>query len=209
MHLRDTRPFLIPLGVCSIILLVGFIGIAQSQQGASSGPGPDLLPPAFQHAVGDPVAGQNVFRYETFGNQGFWTDAMQLPQGIAAAKLTPLQALQVGLNVNVSALNAPAVAALGMALQQVQGGMDPNKTAFGDPNVTLSLINQQAVMGVVVFDSTGTMKPIGNTGTLNLAAGDKVGLTCAVCHGITDNSVLAPNAALKTTGSVGKEIDGP
>lgn len=185
------------------------IQIGHSQQGLNTGPGPDLLPPAFQHAIGDPVAGQAVFRYETFGNQGFWTDAMQLPQGIAAAKLTPIQALQVGLNVNVSALNSATVQALGTALQQVQSGTDPNKTAFGDPNVTLSLINQQAVMGVVVFDSTGAMKAPGNTGTLNIAGGDKVGLTCALCHGITDNSVLAPNAALKITGSVGKEIDGP
>jgi hypothetical protein len=208
MSLRRGRHLTVTAG-CLAALLFVFIGIAVSQQGLNTGPGPDLLPPAFQHAVGDPVAGQNVFRYETFGNQGFSTDAMQLPQGIAAAKLTPLHALQVGLNVNVSALNAATVQALGAALQQVQGGMDPNKTAFGDPNVTLSLINQQTVMGVVVFDSSGTMKPIGNTGTLNLAAGDKVGLTCAVCHGITDNSVLGPNATLKTTGSVGKEIDGP
>lgn len=123
------------------IMCFGLMSIARSQQ---TGPGPDLLPPAFQHPVGDPVEGQNVFRYETFGNQGFWTDAMQLPQGIAAAKLTPLQALQIGLNVNVSALNAPTVAALSTALQQVQSGMAPANTAFGDPNVTLSLIEQQA-----------------------------------------------------------------
>jgi uncharacterized protein (TIGR03437 family) len=189
-----------------VIMCFGVMSIARSQQ---TGPGPDLLPPAFQHQVGDPVAGQNVFRYETFGNQGFWTDAMQLPQGIAAAKLTPLQALQIGLNVNVAALNAPTVAALSTALQQVQSGMDPAKTAFGDPNVTLLLIEQQAIMGVVVYDPTGAVKAPANTGTLNLAGGDKVGLTCAVCHAVTDGSVLAPNAALKTTGSVGKEIDGP
>lgn len=64
-------------------------------------------------------------------------------------------------------------------------------------------------MGIVVFDPTGVAKTPGNTGTLNLAGGDKVGLTCAVCHAITDNSVLGPNAALKTTGSVGNEVDGP
>jgi uncharacterized protein (TIGR03437 family) len=210
MIISKARRNLFAVGFGLAVLTLGLAGIAKSQQaGTNSGPGPDLLPPAFQHAVGDPVAGQAIFRYETFGNQGFWTDAMQLPQGIAAAQLTPLQALQVGLNVNVAALNAPTVAALSAALQQVQSGMDPTKTAFGDPSVTLSLIEQQAVMGVVVFDPTGAVKSPGNTGTLNLAAGDKVGLTCPVCHGITDNSVLAPNAALKTKGSVGKEIDGP
>jgi uncharacterized protein (TIGR03437 family) len=192
----------------TVVLLFGLFGIAKSQQGLNAGPGPDLLPPAFQHQVGDPVAGKTVFRYETFGNQGFWTDAMQLPQGIAAAGLTPLQALQVGLNVNVDALNSATVSALSAALQQVQSGTDPSKTAFGDPNVTLSLIEQQAVIGVVAFDSTGKMKAPGNTGTLNIAGGDKVGLTCAVCHAVTDNAVLAPNASLKTRGSVGHEVDG-
>ena len=195
---------LLAAGVC-------LIGIAKSQQGTTSnGPGPDLLPPAFQHVVGgDVAAGQNVFRYETFGNQGFWTDAMQLPQGIVAAKVTPLQALQLGLNVNAGALNSATVAAFSAALQQVQSGVDPNATALGDPAVTLSLIEQQAVMGVVVFDAAGKMKPPGNSGVLNLAAGDKVGLTCPVCHSITDNSVLPPNAALGTRGSVGREVDGP
>jgi len=192
------------------ILAIGIIGIARSDQPATSdGPPPDLLPPQFQHALGDPASGKNVFRFETFGNQGFWTDAMQLPQGIAAAKVTPLQALQLGLSVNVDALNDATKQALATALQQVQAGTDPSKTAIGDPNVTLSLINQNAVIGVVVFDPQGNLKPAGNTGSLNLAAGDKVGLTCAVCHSITDNSVLAPTAAFKTTGSVGKEVDGP
>jgi hypothetical protein len=93
----------------AVVLLFGLFGVARSQQSIEAGPGPDLLPPAFQHQVGDPVAGQTVFRYETFGNQGFWTDAMQLPQGLAAAGLTPLQALQVGLNVNVDALNSATV----------------------------------------------------------------------------------------------------
>jgi len=104
---------------------VGLNKLLLSQQSGNSGPGPNILPPAFQHAVGDPVAGKNVFRYETFGNQGFWTTAMQLPQGIAAANLTALQALQVGLNVNVDALNSATLSALGTALQQVQSGMDP------------------------------------------------------------------------------------
>lgn len=198
-------------GAASVALMtIGLIGIAKSQQtGKSDGPPPDLLPSIFQHAVGDRVAGQETFRFETFGNQGFWTDAMQLPQGIAAAKVTPLQALQLGLNVNVEALNPATVQALSTALQQVQAGMDPSRTAIGDPNVTLSLINQNAVIGVVAFDPQGNRKPTGNTGTLNLAVGDKVGVTCALCHAITDNSVLAPTAAFKTTGSVGKEVDGP
>jgi len=194
----------------AVTLSLGLVGIARSDDpGTSSGPGPDLLPPQFQHALGDPVAGQTTFRYETFGNQGFWTDAMQLPQGIASAKVTPLQALQLGLSVNIDAVNDATKTSLGAALLQVAGGADPSTTALGDPNVTLSLINQNAVLGVVVFDPQGNRKPLGNNGTLNLAAGDRVGLTCAVCHSITDSSIVPANPKLKTTGTVGKELDGP
>lgn len=176
---------------------------------SSEGPGPAALPAQFVHPVGNAQAGQEVFRYETFGNQKFWTDAAQLPQGIAASGITPLQALQVGLSVNVEAVNDATKQAVVNAIQAITGGADPNTTAFGDPKVTLSLINQNAVIGVVVFGPDGKRKALGNTGTLNLGAGDKVGLTCAACHAVTDKSVLPPMAALNTTGSIGKEIDGP
>ena len=79
--------------------------------------------------------------------------------------------------------------------------MDPSQTAFGDPGVTVSLMEQQAVIGVVAFESTGATKAPGNTGTLNIAGGNSVGRTCAVCHSITDNAVLAitDNAVLAVT----------
>lgn len=181
-----------------------------SSSGAvSDGPGPATLQAMFTHPVGNAQSGQEVFRFETFGNQKFWTDAAKLPQGIAAARITPLQALQVGLSVNVEALNDSTKQAVVAAIQQVQGGADPKTTAFGDPAVTLSLINQNAVIGVVAFGPNGQRKPLGGSDTLNLAAGDKVGLTCAACHAVTDQSILPPLKALNTTGSIGKEIDGP
>lgn len=133
---------------------------------------------------------------------------MKLPQGIAAANLTPLQALQIGLSVNIDAVNAPTRAAIANAIAQIGAGTPANSTVFGDPAVTLSLINQNAVIGVVAFNPDGTRKALGNTGTLNLAAGDKVGVSCASCHAITNGSVLPANPALGTTGTIGVEIDG-
>lgn len=174
----------------------------------SDGPGPASLNSVFVHATGNGSAGQTVFRYETFGNQGFWTNAMKLPQGVAAANLTPLQALQIGLSVNVDAVNAPTKTAIMNAIAQINGGASPASTVFGDPAVTLSLINQNAIIGVVAFNPDGSRKALGNTGTLNLAAGDKIGISCASCHAITDGSVLAANAALGTTGTIGVELDG-
>lgn len=182
---------------------------ARNPRRFSEGPPPDTLPEKFRHPTGDAGPGQEVFRFGTFGNERFWTDAMQLPQGIAEAGVTPLQALQLGLSVNVEALNEPTKQALGAALAQVQSGTPPEQTALGDPAVTLSLINQNAVIGVAVFDPQGVRKPLGNTGTLDLAAGDRVGVTCAACHAITDDSVLPPTPAFGTRGSVGVQVDGP
>lgn len=200
---RNTTKLLI---ICLIVCAATFV--ATGQMNKSDGPPPDTLPAKFVHPVGNATAGQEVFRFETFNNQGFWTDAAQLPQGIAEARVTPIQALQLGLNVNIDAVNEATKQAVAQALMQVQSGTPPAQTALGDPAVTLSLINQNAVIGVVAFNPDGTRKALGNTGTLNIAGGDKVGVSCAVCHAITDNSILPPMPALGIRGSIGREQDG-
>ena len=55
------------------------------------------------------AAGQQVFRFETFGNERFWTDAVRMPQGMAAARFTPLDALKLGLQVDSEAIPPPAL----------------------------------------------------------------------------------------------------
>lgn len=200
---RNTTKLLI---ICLLVSAATFV--ATGQMNKSDGPPPDVLPAKFVHPVGDATAGRDVFRFETFNNQGFWTDAAQLPQGIAEARVTPIQALQMGLNVNIDAVNDATRQAVAQALMQVQSGTPPAQTALGDPAVTLSLINQNAVIGVVAFNPDGSRKALGNTGTLNIAGGDKVGVSCAVCHAITDNSILPPTPALGIRGSIGREQDG-
>jgi hypothetical protein len=72
--------------------------ITKSQSAAvekSDGPGITTNP--FPHEKGNVIAGREVYRFETFGNEGFWTDAMRMPQGILEAKFTPIQALKAGL----------------------------------------------------------------------------------------------------------------
>ena len=64
---------------------------------------------------GDAIAGREVFRSETFRNEGFWTEAVQLPQGIAAAKVTPLQTLDLGLQIDADMVDAATKAQLGAA----------------------------------------------------------------------------------------------
>lgn len=60
------------------------------------------------------------------------------------------------------------------------------------------LLNANAIIGVAAKDSDGN-------GTIDVAGADKIGLTCALCHGITDKSGFD----LPSGGSIGKRIDGP
>ena len=59
-----------------------------------------------QRLTGNAASGRDVYRFETFGNERFWTDAMRLPQGMEAARFTPKQALEAGLQVDVDAVPA-------------------------------------------------------------------------------------------------------
>lgn len=138
--------------------------------------------------------GQRVFRMETFGNEGFWTDAARLPAGIVAAKLTPVQALKTGLSVNVDALDPATQKAVADEIAK-DGTAGP---ILNDFETTVKLLNANAVIGVVVRDSNGD-------GIFDIRKGDKVGVSCAMCHAVTDHSVFDT----KTGGSIGKQVDGP
>jgi len=149
--------------------------------GPGGGPANPGSPPA--HTLGNVENGRTVFRTETFGNERFWTDAIRLPAGVVAAKVTPLQALGLGLHVDVDAVPAATVTLLAAELL-----LDPTgKTSkiLNDPATTVALINANAVIGLPAKDG-------------------KVGASCALCHADTDGSVLnIPNG-----GSIGKRRDG-
>ena len=126
--------------------------------------------------------GRNVFRYDTFGDQGFWSGALGLDKAIEGAKLggvgagvSPKTALALGLKVDSAALPASLVTAL-----------KAGKVDLGSPATTLALLKLNAVVGVKGFFDKG--------GKLTA-----VGLTCAVCHSTVDNS-FAPG--------IGKRLDG-
>jgi mono/diheme cytochrome c family protein len=111
--------------------------------------------------------GQQVFRYETFGDESFWTDVLQMNKVIETA-VDPTTALSVGLKVDASVIPAAVVA-----------GIQDGSISLTDPQTTLALISLNAVVGVKGEVSTGT------DGKLHL---DRVGITCALCHSTVDNS---------------------
>ncbi len=145
--------------------------------------GPETNVKPVPHETGNAAAGRDVFRFETFGNEGFWTDAVRLPKGIKDAKLTPVQALKAGLSVDIDALDPATQKALAAELKT---DLSPkNAPLLNDPKTTLKLIAANAVIGFV-------------------PKGAKVGASCALCHTITDKSVFD----LPDGGSIGHRLDG-
>ena len=187
--------------LCAVALTLGGLAYnrvqdttkAQNMTAPSDGPANAGMP--IPHERGNAAAGREVFRFETFGNEGFWTDAVRLPKGVKKAKLTPIQALKAGLSVDVDALDSATKQAVAAELKtDLSPKMAP---LLNDPKTTMKLLEANAVIGMVAKDSNGD-------GQINLAKGDKVGASCALCHTITDKSVFdLPNG-----GSIGRRLDG-
>src|SRR5215471_11406365 len=114
--------------------------------------------------------GRTTFRFDTFGDEAFWGDKLQLHKAIEGANLggvgpgvSPITALNLGLKVDVDALPQP-----------LQEDLRKGRVNLDDPATTLALLKLNAVLGV---------KGIFSGDTLN-----SIGLTCAVCHSTVDNS---------------------
>ena len=173
-------------------------GHAQSSQSASSHPtaASSAASIQFNKGVGRAIAGREVFRFETFGNEGFWTDAMRMPKGILDAKVTPIQALKAGLMIDIDAIPKDMQEKLAAELK-TDMSLD-RAPMLNDVTTTVKLIEANAVIGIVPKDTNGD-------GKIDIASGDKVGVTCALCHTITDKSAYD----MPGGGSIGHRIDGP
>ena len=132
--------------------------------------------------------GRQVFRFNTFGDDKFWGDTLQLHRAIEGSNLggvgpgvSPTAALDLGLKVDVDALPQPLIERL------KRGQVDLN-----DPATTVALLKLNAVLGV-----RGTF-----TGN-NLTS---IGLTCAVCHSTVDNS-LAVGIGHRLDGWANRDLD--
>jgi len=133
--------------------------------------------------------GRRIFRFDTFGDEAFWGDALQLHKAIAGEKhggvgpgVSPKTALAVGLKVDLDAL-PPALQ------QQLKAG----QVNLDDPATTLALLKLNAVVGV--------------TGFFN-AAGDvrSLGIQCAFCHSTVDDA-LAPGIGRRLDGWANRDLN--
>ena len=128
--------------------------------------------------------GQQIFRFDTFGDETQWTDALRMHEVISAA-VDPVTALSVGLKVDAEALPAAVV-------QGIQNGA----VDLTSPTTTIALLKLNAVVGL-----KGTVETVNGQDTLT-----HVGITCALCHSTVDNS-FAPGIGKRLDGWANRDLN--
>ncbi|MDD3937951.1 c-type cytochrome [Rhodoferax sp.] len=128
--------------------------------------------------------GQQIFRFDTFGDEAQWTDTLRIHEVIRTA-VDPVTALSVGLKVDAEALPAAVV-------QGIQNGSVDLKS----PATTVTLLKLNAVVGL-----KGTVESVNGADTLT-----HVGITCALCHSTVDNS-FAPGIGKRLDGWPNRDLN--
>ena len=160
--------------ISAACVLIAFTGCSKQQSGErslepASGTSQtitaiDQVPDDMSQAT--VAEGQKVFRFDTFGDEQFWTDKLKMHEVVAKA-VSPKTALSVGLKVDAEAI-PPDVA------QAIKDG----KVNLDSPDTTITLLKLNAVVGL-----KGTVASEG--GKDKLVA---LGITCALCHSTVDDS---------------------
>jgi mono/diheme cytochrome c family protein len=156
---------LLPRVVCGALLAVAACG--DSDDGPTE-PSPN-----------DVTEGKEIFRFDTFGDETFWTDTLRLHEVIQTA-VSPLTALGVGLKVDADALPPGTL----------------ESADLNDPATTVALIKLNAVVGL-----KGTVETVNAKDTLT-----RVGTTCALCHSTVNNSVQ-PGIGQRLDGWPNRDLD--
>jgi len=133
--------------------------------------------------------GRQTFRFDTFGDETFWGDALQLHKAIAGERnggigpgVSPKTALSVGLKVDLDAIPAP-----------LQEQLKAGQVNLDDPATTLALLKLNAVVGVTgFFNGDGTIKSIG--------------IQCAFCHANVDDA-FAPGIGHRRDGWANRDLN--
>ena len=141
------------------------------------------------HASKTIQEGRQIFRYDTFGSEAFWGDALQLHKAITGEKnggvgagVSPKTALAVGLKVDMDALPSSLAS-------QIKTG----KVNLDDPATTVALLKLNAVVGVTAFaDAQGNV-----TG---------MGIQCALCHSTVDDA-FSPGIGHRLDGFANRDLN--
>lgn len=155
-------------------------------------PGREGLDPTMASAVAMLEEGRRTFRFDTFGDEGFWGGALGLNQAILGSArggvgpgVSPETALAVGLKIDLDAL-PPAV------VDAIKGGTFDLKS----PDSTLAALQLGAVVGVTgIFDASA--------GAPKLTS---MGIQCALCHSTVDDA-LAKGIGHRLDGWANRDLD--
>ena len=125
--------------------------------------------------------GRDIFRFDTYGDETFWTDTLRLHEVIRTS-VSPALALSVGLKVDVDALP-----------EAVKAGLKDGTLRTDDPANTVALLKLGAVLGLV-----------GKVDAKNQLT--SIGTTCALCHSTVDNS-FAPGIGHRLDGWPNRDLN--
>lgn len=128
--------------------------------------------------------GKAIFRFDTFGDERQWTDALRMHEVISSA-VDPTTALSVGLKVDADAL-PPAVV----------DGIKNGSVDLKSPATTIALLKLDAVVGL-----KGTVESVNGVDRLT-----RVGITCALCHSTVDES-FAPGIGTRLDGWANRDLN--
>jgi len=188
---RRMKSFPAALFLCVLGLFFGLRGIASISAGPATGAdnANDSDRSVVTRARTMIEEGRRTFRFDTFGDEHFWGDALRIHQAIAGAALggvgpgvSPRTALGAGLKVDVNALPRP-----------LQDQLKAGTVNLDSPKTTLALLKLHAVVGLTgFFDGTGSLR--------------SVGIQCALCHSTVDDS-LAPGIGRRLDGWANRDLD--
>ena len=160
--------------VPSVLLSLALIACGGDRAAAPARPLPGGSEPQLGRTTGQKAvaSGKEIFRFDTFGDEQFWTDTLRMHEVIEAI-VSPRVALSVGLKVDADAL-PPGILAT---------------ADLDDPKTTVALLKLNAVVG-----AQGEVRSIDGQDRLV-----RFGITCALCHSTVDNSV-APGIGKRLDG---------
>jgi mono/diheme cytochrome c family protein len=148
------------------VSVLSFLALASAAAALVSCGGGGAAPPTDAELQ---ASGRQIFRFDTFGDEIFWTDVLRMHEPIEQA-VSPRVALSVGLKVDAEAL-PPAVV----------DGIRNGTIDLDSPATTVALIKLDAVVGI-----KGVVENVNGVDRLR-----RVGVTCALCHSTVDNSFSA------------------
>src|SRR5438128_103156 len=191
--MRTVIPRSARLSVGAVLVAVGLVGAARAVDTAGKAQSAGV-PSGFDKVIEDNAnrmvrEGRHTFRFDTFGDEAFWGDALQLHKAIAGEKhggvgggVSPKTALSVGLKVDVDALPQP-----------LQEQLKAGKVDLDDPATTLALLKLNAVVGVTgFFAARGGIRSIG--------------IQCAFCHSTVDDA-FAPGIGRRLDGWANRDLN--